>query len=226
VSKNTSCISHLQQIVIAATTAVGLIVVGLPTAEGIIITKKPKDYMVRPVVQDGGADGLNLTGLNDTVPFDIDGDGTNEQVTWTMLNADTGFFWVDLNGNGKVDNGTELFGADTHINRLTRAANGFVALAQYDLQRNGGNGDGVLSAADTVWQELKLWVDWNHNGAIDPGETSTMDDLHIQSIDLTSQPVNLSDPNGNYVLTYATVHGAPGYEDSWALDVLFQRNGL
>ncbi len=223
--ENTSHIGHLQRIVIAAMATVGLVVVGLPSAEGIIISKKPKDWTVRPVVQDGGPDGLNLTGLDDTVPFDIDANGTIEQVTWTMMNADTGFFWIDLNGNGQADNGSELFGANTQVNSFLPAGNGFTALAQYDLPRNGGNGDGVLSAADAVWPRLRLWVDWNHNGRVDPGEVSTMDDLHIQSIDLTPQPVNLADPHGNYVLSYATVHGAPGFDDSWVLDVLFQRAG-
>jgi hypothetical protein len=223
VKNDTTHKGHMQRIVIAAVAAAGLVLVGLPAAEGILITKKPKDYTVRPVVQDGGVDGLNLTGLDDTVPFDIDGNGTLDQTTWTMMNQDTGFFWVDLNSNGQVDNGRELFGSDTQMSGILPAGNGFAALAQYDLARNGGNGDGVLSAADTVWPRLRLWVDWNHNGRVDAGEVSTMDDLHIQSIDLTSQPVNLADPNGNYVLSYATVHGAPGYDDSWALDVLFQR---
>ncbi|MGE5236197.1 MAG: hypothetical protein ACM3O7_07605 [Acidobacteriota bacterium] len=216
-------VNHLQRIAVLAAAIATLVVAGIPTAEGIMVTKKPKEYTVRPVVQDGGVDGLNLTGLDDAVPFDLDGNGTVERVTWTMMNADTGFFWVDLNGNGQVDSGRELFGSDTQVSSMLPAGNGFAALAQYDLVRNGGNGDGVLSAADAIWPRLQLWVDWNHDGQVEAGEVSTMGDLHIQTIDLTSQPVNLADPRGNYVLSSATVHAEPGYEDGWVLDVLFQR---
>ena len=40
-----------------------------------------------------------------------------------------------------------------------KAANGFVALAQYDQPLLGGNDDGVISRADAIWPELTMWLD-------------------------------------------------------------------
>ena len=52
---------------------------------------------------------------------------------------------LDRNGNGRIDNGKELFG-DQH-----GAANGFQALAAFD-----GNRDGSIDARDAVYGDLRL----------------------------------------------------------------------
>lgn len=45
----------------------------------------------------------------------------------------------DLNGNGLIDNGTELFGNSTILSNNETAANGFEALKELD-----SNGDGIF----------------------------------------------------------------------------------
>lgn len=61
------------------------------------------------------------------------------------------FISTGLNGNGIIDEGSELFGEGTFIIGESRKAdNGYEAIAQYDLPENGGNGDGVLSSYDSI----------------------------------------------------------------------------
>jgi hypothetical protein len=45
-------------------------------------------------------------------------------------------------------------------------AQGFAALAAYD-----SNGDGVIDANDPIYSQLRLWVDGNHDGAVDAGSS-------------------------------------------------------
>lgn len=192
------------------------------SAEGLVIHRVKNPGSARPVVLDPGVTGLNLTALDDVVPFDIDAKGVPTPITWTQRGADVGFFWIDLNNNGQVDGAGELFGDATQVLQ-GQNHDGFTALAYFDDPAHGGNGDRMLSAADSVWSQLRLWVDWDHDGRVGPGEVSTMQDLHIQSISLSPLPLNLSDPRGNYVLKYSVAQGEPGYDSFWLFDVLFQR---
>jgi hypothetical protein len=202
--------------------ALTLLVVAVTDVEGVIIGKRKKEPMPRPVVQEPGPDGLNLTALDDVVSFDLDAANGAELVTWTKRSLETGFFWLDLDNDGEVDSGSELFGNATSTSQGP-ARDGFAALAQYDLPEQGGTRDGTLSRQDQIWPALRFWVDWNHDGRASADEVSTMADLHIEAIDLLSQPLNLADPNGNYVLAYAVAHGEEGQDDFWVFDVLLQR---
>ena len=202
--------------------AVALLFVSVADVEGVIIGKRKKEPMPRPVIQDPSPDGLNLTDLEDVVSFDLDAAHGAEFVTWTKQSLETGFFWLDLDSDGVVDDGSELFGNATQASQgLPR--DGFAALSQYDQTELGGDRDGTLSRQDQIWPALRFWVDWNHDGQASADELSTMADLHIAAIDVVGQPLNLADANGNYVLSYALAHGDEGEDDFWVFDVLFQR---
>src|SRR5438105_10477942 len=100
-----------------------------------------------PILIDVGGKGYRLTSVDDGVLFDIDGDGTREQVSWTARGAENAFLAIDRNGNGRIDDGTELFGTATPVlNGASTAANGFEALRFYQV---GGVADidDVVSAA-------------------------------------------------------------------------------
>jgi hypothetical protein len=56
---------------------------------------------------------LRLTSAVDGVPFDLDGDGALEQVSWTAPGSAVAFLVLDRNGNGIIDDGSELFGTAT-----------------------------------------------------------------------------------------------------------------
>ena len=135
----------------------------------------------------GGSDPLvisfngsyDLSGLDDPVSFDINATGHAQTIGWTARYADVAFLALDRNRNGRVDDGSELFGNATLLGQGVRARNGFEALAQYDL-----NGDGVIDVSDPVWDRLLLWVDANHNGQSEPHELRRMTASPITAITL------------------------------------------
>ena len=134
-------------------------------------------FSATPLVLDLNGDGISTTSAAHGVKFDITATGTDARYGWTSTTD--GLLAIDLNGNGKIDNGSELFGIGTTLADGHRAANGYAALAQYD-----SNGDGVIDAKDPVFNKLVVWVDANHNGVSDPGELKTLSQLGIVSLDL------------------------------------------
>ena len=75
--------------------------------------------------------------------FDLDADGKTEQIS--LLGRGSGFLALDLNGNGLIDDGSELFGAKT--------GNGFSELSAFD-----GDGNGWIDENDEIFEKLKIWV--------------------------------------------------------------------
>jgi len=77
-----------------------------------------------------------------TFYFDLDADGEKDEIT--SLGAGSGFLALDLNGNGVIDDGRELFG--------TSSQNGFADLAKYD-----SDGNGWIDENDEVFQKLLIY---------------------------------------------------------------------
>lgn len=74
--------------------------------------------------------------------FDLDADGHAEQIS--RLNAGSGFLALDKNGDGVINDGSELFG--------TASGNGFADLAKYDQ-----DGNGWIDEADEIFDKLLIW---------------------------------------------------------------------
>ena len=90
---------------------------------------------------------LNLEGLvpgfsSARFEFDLDADGSRESLT--QLANNSAFLALDRNGNGQIDDGSELFGA--------RSGNGFAELAELDE-----DGNGILDEADSGFASLRLY---------------------------------------------------------------------
>jgi hypothetical protein len=150
-----------------------------------------------PLVIDLNGDGVQTTGTDDMVWFDLDGNGAKDHLTWTNANTQEGFLWVNLFGKNRVDNGSELFGIGTVMPDGSKAPDGFTALAIYDQAAQGGNGDGIIDARDAVWTKLRVWVDANHNAVCDPGEVWPLAAYGIDGISLTTVTTNTVDAAGN-----------------------------
>ncbi|NJM32206.1 MAG: hypothetical protein HC848_04205 [Limnobacter sp.] len=78
-----------------------------------------------PLILDIDGDGVETVGLDSNIHFDHNGDGFAETTGW--VGADDALLALDLNGDGIINNGTELFGNETLLANGNKAANGFEA---------------------------------------------------------------------------------------------------
>ena len=149
---------------------------------------------VDPLILDLDGDGLDTVGASSTSPilFDHDNDGIKTGTGW--VNADDGFLVFDRNGNGAIDNGSELFGDATDLYAGGKAADGFAALAQED-----SNHDGKVDSQDAHWSQLRVWRDLNQDGVSQANELFGLDQLGIAGIHTGATAHSQTLANGNQI---------------------------
>lgn len=156
------------------------------------------------IINWSGTDDIEFTSLDDGVNFDLDNNSFAEKTAW-VKNHD-GFLAIDLNGNGKIDNGGELFGDSFIMPDGNCSKTGFEALSSLDTNKNEkidaedamfGNAKAYTDKEEkNLFDQLIVWFDNNHNGITDDGdELSSLNSLNIDHIDLkyTNDPYNADD---------------------------------
>ena len=159
---------------------------GSPIREGFTTAANTRS----PLILDLDGDGVETIGTNSNVYFDHDDNGFAENSGW--VGKDDGLLVRDLNNNGQIDDGTELFGNNSVLSSGEKAANGFEALKDLD-----SNNDGIFNSSDTAWNQVKVWKDANSNGLVDEGELLTLEQANVSGINLDYENSTTTDENGN-----------------------------
>ena len=165
---------------------------------------------VSPLLIDMEWDGFDVSKAGQGISFDMDSDGVLDHIQWVRQKSNDAFLAIDMNQNGQIDNGGELFGVGTQLlleEGNTKAADGYQALSQYDNPLLGGNSDGRIDQKDEVWDSLKLWVDANANGFTEKGELTDVAGSRL--ISFYTKPTNTTDKiideAGNYIPLWSWV---------------------
>jgi hypothetical protein len=174
-----------------------------------------------PILIDVLGNGFDLTNANHGVNFN-NGSGVILRTAWTSRQSDDAWLVLDRNGNGTIDDGTELFGNAAPQPSVTAPdlKNGFKALSEFDKALNGGNNDGIINRLDSVFNSLRLWQDRNHDGKSNPSELFTMQGVGLKSIDLDYKISKRRDNKGNTFKYRAKVRDKNDAQlGRWAWDV-------
>jgi hypothetical protein len=102
---------------------------------------KAGDALIDPIVINFAGPAASLT--QDKFVFDLDSDGVGDRISF--VGPGSGLLALDKNGDGVINNGTELFGPNTQ--------DGFGELSEYDL-----DGNGWIDENDPIFDNLRIWV--------------------------------------------------------------------
>ena len=162
-----------------------------------------------PLAIDLDGDGIETVGATvSPVLFDHNADGVRTGTGWVA--GDDAWLVLDRDGNGLIDSGRELFGADTVLSgsvgvNAVYASTGFDALRTVD-----SNGDRVFNALDSAFGQVRLWQDLNQDGISQSNELFTLAQKGIVSISLNASHTVTNLANGNVISGTSTVSRSNG----------------
>lgn len=124
--------------------------------------------------------GASTARLTDTL-FEFDMTGNGETAQFASLGAGSGYLVFDRNGNGKVDDGSELFGPES--------GSGFSELAAFD-----DDGNRWIDANDEIFQSLSVWVQTADGGQ----DLRSLAEVGVQAlyVDSVDDRFTLTNPQG------------------------------
>ncbi|MFN3317701.1 MAG: DUF5801 repeats-in-toxin domain-containing protein [Allorhizobium sp.] len=172
-----------------------------------------------PIILDLDKNGFAFSSIDNGVTFDINADGKGDQIAWT---SDDGILAYDVDGNGLIDNGSEIFTPDFNGGKF---ASGVAALASLD-----SNKDGKIDASDDAFSKLQVWVDADNDGISDEGELSSLSANGVASISLTTDQTG-GEEDGQTVFAegeFTFVDGSTGNFLEVGFDTIFgsENDGL
>jgi len=128
-----------------------------------------------PIAIDLDDDGVEYLGREEGVVFTDQSTGESVNTAW--VGPDDGLLVIDANNSGTIDESREYVFTEWS----ETAETDMEAIAEvFDT-----NQDGVLDAQDDQWDQFRVWQDKDSDGQTDQGELVSLDDLMIESIDLT-----------------------------------------
>lgn len=160
-----------------------------------------------PLLIDTKGNGFKLTTAQKGVMFDVNADGILERVGWTVPDSDDAWLAMDRNGNGTIDDGSELFGdaTPTYDDLRHTTPNGFEALKYLEQPFYGFSVvDGVIDANDQAFARLLLWYDLNHNGISEPHELTPAVESPLRAIQTVYEIIQRR-RHGNTIRQISTV---------------------
>lgn len=159
-----------------------------------------------PIIIDLDGDGIALTPWQDGVQFGLR-PGTTGSISWTAPESDDAWLVMDRDGNGAIDDGTEMFGNFTPqpAPEAGEQRNGFRALAVLDA-----NHDGVVDSKDPAFTRLRVWRDGDHDGVSQPEELLDLRKVGILGLSVAYTPDKFVDRFGNRFAYRASVYAEPG----------------
>lgn len=157
-----------------------------------------------PLVLDLDGNGVSTIGLDSKVYFDHDGNGFAERTGW--VGPEDGILVHDLDSDGMIKTGAELFGNYTIKADGSRASDGFDALQELDV-----NNDGQIDVEDIAFADLAVWIDANSNAAVDDRELTSLSEVGVKSLKTASGggfvDIHLNKHvSGSYINTEGTSH--------------------
>lgn len=173
----------------------------------------PSDGKISPILIDLDRGGFALTGRNDGVFFDIDGDGERNELAWTAPGSGDGWLALDRDGNGVIDHGGELFGNFTAQPEVD-VPDGYRALAVFDDVAQGGDGNGIIDDRDSVYLQLRVWIDANQDGISQPTELRDLRSVGVEWMETRPVISRRQDRHGNELRYQALVRLNKGMSSS------------
>ena len=98
--------------------------------------------------------GFRLTSPAAGVAFDIDADGDLEHVSWTEHDAEVAFLAIDVDQDGRITSGKELFGSQT-LGETRSGADALIAASK----ALGAPLSGSVQDGHKLFETLLLWTD-------------------------------------------------------------------
>lgn len=136
-------------------------------------------------------DGLGAALTQTRFEFDLDSDGTTEQIA--SLRPGNGYLALDRNGDGIINNGSELFGPTT--------GRGFAELAVFDE-----DGNNFIDEGDSIYHQLRIWM-INEDGS---SQLAALGDKNIGAIFLghVSSPFQLKSADNQSLgeITHSSIY--------------------
>lgn len=148
------------------------------------------DFRASPLIVSLGsseaeAKGIELTSPTDGILFDILGARSvpapysPKQISWLKKGIQH-YYFITLPKQGIVEGIDQLFGDNTRGPDGKFSANGYQALAKYDLDN-----DRLITKKDPIYKDLRLWRDDDRDGKAQPYELFTLEEMGVTKIDLT-----------------------------------------